>query len=144
MPRYSGKKPFHHELFNRHVGEMRNLLHVLEMREGLDEGENRPRVDMYESAEEIVLEFDLPGFAPSDIKLRISGVTLVLDACKQREQVDGAYICMERNFGHFGCAIQIPGTIDASRMTAEYRLGVLKVKCPKCGDRLVPIKEIKG
>lgn len=123
---------------------MRNLLHVLEMRDGLDEGENRPRVDMCESADEILLEFDLPGFSPEDINLRVNGVTLVLDAFKQREQVDGVYICMERHFGHFSCVVQIPGTIDARGITAEYRLGVLRVKCPKCGDIQVPIKEIKS
>src|SRR5450631_4332898 len=59
MPHFLCKKPYHREIFSRQVGEIRNLLHVLEMREGLDEAENRPRMDMYETGEEFVLEFDL-------------------------------------------------------------------------------------
>lgn len=122
---------------------MRSLLHVLEMREGLDEAENRPRMDMYESADEIVLEFDLPGFNPENISLRASGANLVLEANKPREQIDGAYICLERHFGYFSCVVQIPGSVDPRSISAEYRLGVLRVICTKTGDLQVPIKEIR-
>ena len=141
MPRFSGKKQYHQELISRQVGEIRTLLQVLETREGLDEAD-RPRMDMYESAEEVVLEFDLPGFRLEDISIRINGVTLVLEAHKPREQVEGCFICMERSFGHFNYVVQLPGNFDPRQIAAEYRLGVLKVVCPKTGDLQVPIKEI--
>ncbi|BCS55113.1 Hsp20/alpha crystallin family protein [Geobacter sp. SVR] len=142
MPRFSGKKPYHQELISRQVGEIRALLHALEMREGLDEAENRPRMDMYESSDEVVLEFDLPGFRLEDIAIRVNGVTLVLEAHKPREQIEGCFICMERSFGHFNYVIQLPGIFDPRLVVAEYRLGVLRVVCPKAADLKVPIKEI--
>lgn len=142
MPRYSGRKPYHGELFSRQVGEIRNILHALEMRDDLDESENRPRMDMYENEREVVLEFDLPGFCPEDISLMLKGVTLVLEAHKPREQSPGSFICMERRFGKFHYAVQVPCSVDACSIRAEYRLGVLKVICTKTDGLEITIKEI--
>lgn len=142
MPRYSGKKPHHREILSRQVGEIKSLLHVLEMRDDLDESENRPRMDMYETDAEIVLEFDLPGFRLEDISLNVCGITLTLDAYKPREQVEGRFVCMERSFGHFQYEVQIPGNINMCSINAEYRLGVLRVRCPKTCGIQIPIKEI--
>jgi HSP20 family protein len=142
MPHFSGKKPYHREIFSRQVGEIRNLLHVLEMREGLDEAENRPRMDIYETGEEIVLEFDLPGFRLEDISLKVSGITLVLEAFKPREQTEGCFVCMERSFGSFRYVVQIPGNSNPCSIMAEYRMGVLRVVCPKADGMQIPIKEI--
>lgn len=143
MPRFSGRKPYHQEIFSRQVGEIKSLLHALEMRDGLDEAQNRPLIDIYETGDGIILEMDLPGFQLADISLRVSGFTLMLEAFKPREQNDGCFICMERSYGHFHLAVHIPGNIDASAISAEYRRGVLRVVCPKTGDRQVPIKEIE-
>lgn len=141
MPRFSGRKPYHREIFSRHVDEIKSLLHALEMRDELEET-NRPLMDIYENGEGIVLEFDLPGFRLEDICLKVNGLTLVLEAQKPREVVDGSLICMERCYGSFHHAVHIPGNIDPCSITATYRLGVLKVMCPKSSDRVVPIKEI--
>lgn len=144
MPRFSGKKPFQQEIFSRHVGEIRNLLHALELRDILDEGENRPLMDMYETAGTIVLEFDLPGFKRQDITLTIRGMTLVLSAQRPREKAeeDVRFVCIERSHGTFHHAVHIPVSIDACSITAEYRRGVLRVTCQKNGDQQVQIKEI--
>lgn len=142
MPHFSGKKPYHREIFSRQVGEIRNLLHVLEMREGLGEAENSPRMDMYETGDEIVLEFDLPGLRLEDITLTVSGITLVLEAFKQREQAEGTFVCMERSFGSFRNVVQIPGNSNPCSITAEYHMGVLRVVCPKADGIQIQIKEI--
>lgn len=144
MSRYSGKKPFQQEILNRHVGEMRSLLHALELCDANDEGENRPLVDMYENCDEIVLEFDLPGFSLEDIVLTARGMTLILDAQRPREQAESEarFICLERSHGRFHHAVQLQGSYNLDAIQAEYRRGVLRVKCPKISDRNVPIKEI--
>lgn len=142
MPRFSGRKPYHREIFSRQVGEIRSLLHAFEMGDGLDETENRPLLDIYETSDGIILEFDLPGFQLADVSLRVSGFTLILEAFKPREQNEGCFICVERSYGHFHHAVHIPGNIDARAITAEYRRGVLRVVCPKTDDLQVPIKEI--
>lgn len=144
MSRFSGKKPFHQEIFSRHVGEMRNLLHALELHDADGEGENRPLMDMYENCDEIVLEFDLPGFRLEDINLAVRGMTLVLDAQRPREQAESQarFVCLERSHGRYYHAVHIPGSFNPDAISAEYHRGVLRVICPKISDRNVPIKEI--
>jgi HSP20 family protein len=144
MSRFSGKKPFHQEILNRHVDEMRSLLHALELHDTGVEGENRPLMDMYENSREIVLEFDLPGFRLEDVVLAVRGMTLVLDAQRPREQAEteARFVCLERSHGRFHHAVHIPCSFNPDTIMAEYYRGVLRVVCPKNSDRNVPIKEI--
>ena len=144
MSRFSGKKPFHQEIFSRHIGEIRSLLHALELRDIHDEHENRPLVDMYETRTDLVLEFDLPGFRVGDISLTVCGLTIVLEAQRPREQAEAParFVCLERSHGRFHHAVHIPCSFHPGSITAEYRRGVLRVVCPKINDCKVPIKEI--
>ena len=144
MSRFSGKKPFHHEIFSRHICEIRNLLHALELRDIAAEHENRPLVDVYETSSEIILEIDLPGFRVEDISLTVCGLTLVLEAQRPREQAEAqaSFVCLERSYGRFHHAVHIPCSFDPGSISAEYRRGVLRVICLKISDRKVPIKEI--
>lgn len=142
MPRFSGGKPFAQEIFSRHVAEMRCLLHALELHDSFDDSEIRPKMDMYETCRDIVIEFDLPGMSIDAISLKICGMTLILEASKPREQSNGKFVCVERSHGRFHHAVHIPVNIDPVGIRAEYRRGVLRVICPKGNERLVPIKEI--
>ncbi len=144
MPRFSGRKPFTQEIFDRHVAEMRNLLHALELRDLFDDNETRPKMDMYETCQDIIIEFDLPGFTLDAIALKINGLTLSLDATKPKEQNEGTFICVERSHGHFHHSVHIPGNVDPTGIRAEYRRGVLRVICPKSNERLVPIRELSS
>lgn len=142
MTRFSDRKPFTQEIFNRHLSEMRSLLHALELRESFEDSEAHPKLDMYETCSDIVIEFDLPGLNLDAISLKMSGMTLLLDACKPREQHEGTFICVERSHGRFHHAVRIPGAVDPGAIRAEYRRGVLRVICPKSSERPVPIKEL--
>ncbi|HIJ88503.1 MAG TPA: Hsp20/alpha crystallin family protein [Desulfuromonadales bacterium] len=142
MPRFSGRKPFTQDIFNRHVDEMRSLLHALELRDSFEVDETRPKMDIYETGPDIIIEFDLPGCELEAISLKMSGLTLILDASKPREINDGKFICVERSHGHFNHTVHIPGNVDPGKVRAEYRRGVLRVICPKSGERQVPIQEL--
>ena len=141
MTRFSGRNPVTQEIFSRHVCEMRSLLHALELRDSFEDSEARPKMDMYETCEDIIIEFDLPGIALEAIFLKMNGMTLILEASKPKEQNEGTFICVERSHGRFCHAVHIPGNVDPGAVRAEYRRGVLRVICPKCSERLVPIKE---
>jgi HSP20 family protein len=142
MPRFSGRKPFTQDIFNRHVDEMRSLLHALELRDSFEVDETRPKMDIYETGQDIIIEFDLPGFALDAISLKTSGLTLILDASKPRDTNEGTFICVERSHGHFNHTVHIPGNVDPGMIRAEYRRGVLRVICPKSCERSVPIQEL--
>ncbi len=142
MPRFSGRKPFTQEIFNRHVDEMRSLLHALELRASFEVDETRPKIDIYETGLDVVIEFDLPGCDLNAISLKMSGLTLILEASKPRETNEGKFICVERSYGHFNHTVHIPGNVDPCLIRAEYRRGVLRVICPKSSESLVPIQEL--
>lgn len=122
--------------------EMRRLLHDLELRDSFEDSETRPKMDMFETGRDIIIEFDLPGFTLDTISLRMSGLTLILETSKPREQCEGKFICVERSHGHFKHSVTIPGNVDPGMIRAEYRRGVLRVICPKSCERLVPIQEL--
>jgi HSP20 family protein len=142
MSRFSGRKPFTQEIFDRHVGELRTLLHALELRDSFEDNETRPKTDIYETCQDIIIEFDLPGFELDAISLKLSGLVLILEACKPREQNDGTFICVERGYGRFHHTVQIPGNVDPGAIKAEYSRGVLRVICPKRSVWQVPITEL--
>lgn len=144
MPKFSAKKPFQQEIYSRHVGEIKALLHALELRDSVIEGENRPPMDMYESEAAFILEFDLPGFELSDISITIQGATLLLDGRRScgNEEKNRRFICLERGHGIFHHAVTMPGNFKAEAVSAEYRRGVLRVTCPKQVEQKVSIKEI--
>jgi HSP20 family protein len=142
MTRFSGKKPFQHEIFSRHIDEIRNLLHALELRENSEGHENRPPVDIYETDGSLILEFELPGFRAEDISLTVNGTTLILEAYRPKEQA-GSFVCLERGHGRYQHAIHLPCNFNICSLSAVYRRGVLRVTCPMITDLKVPIKEIR-
>jgi len=145
MSHFSSRQQLRQELFDRHLGDIRDLLRALELRGIFGEGVNHPLVDVYETCDEVVLEFDLPGFRIEDICLTQHGTTLVLEAERPLEQVESGshYVCLERSHGRFHHALHIPGCIDTSAVKAEYRQGVLQVRYAKTRGRQVTIKEIR-
>jgi HSP20 family molecular chaperone IbpA len=87
-----------------------------------------PAVDLFESAEELVLVADVPGVRREAVQVRFERDQLTLEARREPEAPDGFdYV---RSF-------LLPGGIDPERIRAELRDGVLTVHLPRL-DRLRP------
>jgi HSP20 family protein len=102
-----------------------------------------PAVDMYETKDELVLAVELPGLSEKDIRLTVDGDTLVVRGERMRSgevKEDGFYRA-ERWFGKFERALSLPMPVQADKIVATYREGVLTVKLPKV--EAVKPKEIK-
>lgn len=144
MPRSGVKKPLFPGMYNRHLDEMRRLLHTLDphsMTE--DEDASSMPLDSYETESEVILEFDLPGVAVTNIRLLQRGMVLLVEVDKPAElQQEGVrYICLERHFGRFRRSVRLPDQVDNSSLRAEYERGVLRIICPKGRERRILIKE---
>jgi HSP20 family protein len=92
-----------------------------------------PPVDIYETdAHEIVLKAEAPGLKREDIELTVENNTLTIRG--ERRKDDGIsedrYHRVERTFGPFSRSFTLPSTVDANRVCAEYRDGVLTVTLP--------------
>lgn len=92
-----------------------------------------PSVDVYEDNDVIVIRADLPGVNEADIDIEMTGDTLTIRG--ERKFEDEAhrdkYIRAERQFGSFQRSFTIGIPIDAEKVTANYRSGILELTVPK-------------
>ena len=102
-----------------------------------------PALDMYETKDEIVLNFELPGVREKDVTLSITGDVLTLkgERAFDRDVKDESYHHVERVFGKFERSVQLPMEVQAEKVQATYRDGMLEVKLPKAEE--VKPREIK-
>jgi len=90
-----------------------------------------PRVDIFENDHELLLYADLPGVAPGDIDLRYERGELTLQGKTAPRPHAGHQVLGEYDIGDFYRVFQIHESIDASKIEAEHRNGVLTVHLPK-------------
>jgi len=90
-----------------------------------------PRVDIFETPTELLLYADLPGVRPYDIDLRYERGELILHGKVGASEAKGAAVLEEFEHGDFNRVFQIHETIDASKIEAEHKNGVLTVHLPK-------------
>jgi HSP20 family protein len=92
-----------------------------------------PPVDIYEHEGNIVLKAELPGIDPKDVELRVeNNVLTVRGQRKLEEEVKrDNYHRIERAYGVFTRQFTLPTTVDAEKIKADYKEGVLKIVIPK-------------
>jgi HSP20 family protein len=102
-----------------------------------------PVVDMYETNDDLVLNFEIPGVREKDISLSITGDLLTVRGERpfRQELKDDHSYHIERTYGRFERSVQLPMPVEAGRVTATFRDGVLEVRLPKAEE--VRPKEIK-
>jgi len=91
----------------------------------------QPRVDIFETDNELTLYADLPGVRPEDVDLRFEGGELILQGRVQRRERAGQALLGEYEEGDYFRVFQIHESIDSTRIEAECKHGVLKVHLPK-------------
>lgn len=92
-----------------------------------------PPVDIFENAAgEIVITAELPGLKKEDIDLRVENNTLTIRGERKRsaEVQEERFHRVERIYGAFSRSFSLPATIDAAKVGAEYRDGILTVTLP--------------
>lgn len=92
-----------------------------------------PACDIYEDEEGVSLRFELAGVDPKDVEVRFENGVLTLKGERKLEQEDKRdnYHRVELNYGTFTRSFSLPQTVDAEKIRAESRNGVLTVTLPK-------------
>ncbi len=102
-----------------------------------------PAVDVYEEKDEIVVKAELPGMEKNDIEVNISDSELTLKGEKKKEEKveeDDYYRC-ERSYGAFLRSVELPKDVQADKIKASFKNGILEVRLPKTEE--AKTKEIK-
>lgn len=90
-----------------------------------------PNVDIFETPQEIQLLADIPGAKGEEIDIDFDKGALTIHARVEPRQPEGGFLLREYGVGDFNRTFQVSEKIDASRITAEYRDGVLTLHLPK-------------
>ena len=102
-----------------------------------------PLVDMYEAKDDLFVTLELPGVREKDVHVSITGDMLTVKGERRFESdvKDEGYYRLERVYGKFERSIPLPIPVQAEKVKATYRDGVLEIRLPKVEE--VKPKEIK-
>jgi len=101
--------------------------------EDLTRGAWVPAVDIYSTAQhELVLKAELPEMKEEDFQVTVEDNTLTLRGEKKldTEVTEEQFHRIERSYGLFARSFALPPTVDAGKVRAEYKGGVLTVRLP--------------
>jgi len=93
-----------------------------------------PAVDIYETdAHEVVVKAELPDMKREDINLTFENGVLTLKGERkvQQEVNKENYQRIERRHGVFSRSFTLPNTVDAGKISASYKDGVLTIRLPQ-------------
>jgi HSP20 family protein len=102
------------------------------------------QMDLYETADEMVMEMDLPGMALPEITVMTQDDWLVVEGMKRDTVAEAKvnYLCMERVFGPVRRVAQLPASINPGSVRAGYKDGVLTIRAPRMADRRSKMRRI--
>jgi HSP20 family protein len=92
-----------------------------------------PPVDIYQTSEhELVLKAELPDLSREEIDITVENFVLTLKGEKKlaTEVKEEQFHHIERSYGSFSRSFSLPRTVDASKVSADYKNGVLTVRLP--------------
>ena len=105
----------------------------------------QPRMNIEDKGNEIRVTAELPGVSEDDIDVTLDDDMLIIAGEKrQEEEVDeGGMRLVERAFGRFRRAIQLPFAPDPNRVEAQFRDGVLTITAPKNAEQQKKHRQIE-
>ena len=109
------------------------------------EAEWAPVVDGSETADKLVVKAEVPGMDAQNIDISLSGDILTIKGEKksEREEKKENYHLVERSHGSFSRSLRLPTAVEADKIEAAYKQGVLTVTCPKKEEAKPKAIEIK-
>jgi HSP20 family protein len=109
------------------------MLRSLMDREPLRELVFTPTFDVKETKEAFLVKADLPGVAEKDLEVTLSGTRLIVSGKREEEKKEkgDVFYTWERSFGMFTRSFKLPEGVDAGRLEAELKGGVLTIVAPK-------------
>ncbi len=92
-----------------------------------------PPVDVAEEGDHLILKAELPGMREEDIEIEFENGLLTLKGERsfESEKTERNYHRIERSYGKFVRSFNLPRSVDAEGISANYENGVLEVTIPK-------------
>jgi len=95
-------------------------------------GRGQPPVNVWETGEAVYVELEVPGVKSDQVEIAVVGNELSIKVERPEVEQEGVtYHRRERGTGSFNRVLRLPNEVDADRVEAELRHGVLTVTLPK-------------
>ncbi len=104
-----------------------------------------PAVDITESDKAFEIAAEMPGMDEKNIEVKVVNGSLTIKGEKQEEKEEKKkdYYLHERQFGSFERCFELPEGVDADKIEANFKKGVLTVTLPKKPEAQKPEKKIE-
>jgi HSP20 family protein len=95
-----------------------------------------PRIDLAESEDAVIVTAEMPGVDPKEVDLNVTGNLLTIRGQKKQEKEEKGrnYHYVERHYGAFQRAIQLPSSVNPDKVDAAFKNGILTVTLAKRAD----------
>ncbi len=104
-----------------------------------------PAVDVTETDKAYEITAELPGMDEKNVEVSLSdgGITIKGEKKEETEEKQKDYYVSERRYGSFERHFGLPEGVDADKIEASFKNGVLKVMLPKTTEAQAPAKKIE-
>ena len=104
-----------------------------------------PAMDVAETDRAYEITAELPGMSEKDVEVVASNGVLTIKGEKKEEKEEKKkdYYLSERRYGSFERRMQIPEDVEADKIEAAFKKGVLTVTLPKKPEAQKPAKKIE-
>jgi HSP20 family protein len=105
-----------------------------------------PTIDVAEEENAVVVRAEVPGCKAEDIDISVYGNTLTISGEKklEEEKKEKGYYYMESTYGSFRREITLPTDVDAGKIDAVCKDGVLSITLPKAASAKAVKVKVKG
>jgi len=104
-----------------------------------------PPVDIEETDKEYLIKAELPGIAKENVKVEMLDGVLTIEGERKTEEVGKGKKLhkVERSYGKFVRQFSLPAEVDAAKIQAEFKEGMLNVHLPKTAAAKPKAIEVK-
>jgi HSP20 family protein len=110
-----------------------------------------PKIEVIDGPEGYDLTAELPGLTEKDVQCHVTGNVLTLKGEKKSEvkgqpKTEGdkrGWHYTERSYGLFQRTFTLPTEVEADRITAQFKSGVLHVRLPKTAKAMEATRQVK-
>lgn len=104
-----------------------------------------PVVDVVEDEKEFLITAELPEVTKENVRVTVDKGQLTLSGERkfEKEESGKKYHRVERAYGQFSRSFKLPDTVDADKVEAEFKDGLLRIhlaKVEKAGPRQIEVK----
>jgi len=104
-----------------------------------------PAVDIYETADEVVVKTPLPGVKPEQLDVNVIGniLTIKSETNGERETKQENYLRRECHYGAFARSLTLPAGLEIDKTEASLESGILTLTIPKAEEvkpRVIKVK----